>query len=266
MRAKIESVNVSLSPPDFAEERREKIAQLVQEQGRVRIADLVGPLGVTEPTIRRDLTELERQRVLRRTHGGAIALTPHPERAFDDRGMMHRDAKQRIATACLAEIGQGDSVFLDSGTTIQAIADGLDQPGVNVLTNAVGVARALANRGEVRHTLLGGQLRPLGGSLVGPVTLDTLKNFTVNLAFIGASGITSFGISVADVAEGQVKSAVIDMARRVIVPVDSSKIGATDFYRVAGLERVDLVVTDTPNDDLARWCERHGTALRIAEG
>jgi DeoR/GlpR family transcriptional regulator of sugar metabolism len=253
-------------PPVFAEERRQRIGDLVAANGRVRIADLVELLGVSEPTLRKDLSELERQGLLRRTHGGAIAVQPRFEPTLQDRVLQHREAKERIAALCLEEVTRGDSVFLDTGTTVQEVAERLDRPDVNVLTNALGVAAVLADRPGIRHTLVGGQLRALGGSLVGPVALETLTRFTVDIAFISASGLTAEGISVADVAEAQLKEAVIDRARRVIVAIDSSKFGTADFVMVCGLDRLDMVITEAASDEVRHWCAAHGVALRVAGG
>lgn len=249
---------------EFTEERRARIAEAVRTRGRVRVAELVALTGVSEPTIRKDLTELERQRLLRRTRGGAIAVEVQGEVTLADRQPLNAAAKARIASACRTLVRRGDSVFVDSGTTAEAIAQVLDVPDLNVLTNAVRAAEIIATRGVARHTLLGGQLRLLGGSLVGPVAIDTLKRFTVNVAFIGVSGIDADGISAADVSEGQLKQAVIEIAKRVVVPADASKIGQTDFYRIAGLGSVDTIVTDEPNDLLAAWCHGSGTELVVS--
>lgn len=249
---------------EFTEERRARIADAVRTRGRVRLAELVALTGVSEPTIRKDLTELERQRLLRRTRGGAIGVEVHGEITLADRQPLNAEAKARIARACRALVGRGDSVYVDSGTTAEAIASVLDVPDLNVLTNAVRVAEIIATRGIARHTLVGGQLRLLGGSLVGPVAIDTLRRFTVNVAFIGVSGVEADGISAADVSEGQLKQEVIEIAKRVVVPADASKIGQTDFYRIAGLGSVDTLVTDAPNDHLASWCQAYGTELVLA--
>lgn len=256
---------MSQSGPVFAEERRQRILDAVKAQGRVRLSDLVEMLGVTEPTIRKDLSDLHNRRLLRRTHGGAIAVESRLEQTLHDRGELHRAAKQKIAQTCRDEITRGESVYLDSGTTVQAIAEGLEPADLNILTNALGVANVVAGREGLRHTLLGGTVRPLGGSLVGPVALETLARFTVDVAFIGASGLTEDGISVADVAEAQIKQSVIDRARRVIVPMDSSKFGTADFVSVCGLDRVDMLITDEATDDVARWCQKYGVELRQAQ-
>ncbi|MEV0474602.1 DeoR/GlpR family DNA-binding transcription regulator [Streptomyces prunicolor] len=247
----------------FAEERRHRILALVEAQGRVRIAELQAALKVSEPTIRKDLSLLEQARKLKRTHGGAIAVRPQVEPTIDDRSSLHAEAKELIAKACLQEISSGDSLFLDSGTTVQRIADLLDQPHVNVVTNALGVAGALADRAAVRHTLLGGSVRTLGGTLVGPVALETLKRFTVNTAFISASGLSESGISVADVADAQVKQAVLERARRVVVPLDSSKFGVDDFVTVCPLDRIDMIITEAAGDDIRALCQSHGIRLKV---
>ncbi|MFC4948695.1 DeoR/GlpR family DNA-binding transcription regulator [Pseudonocardia sp. GCM10023141] len=249
--------------PVFAEERRQRILTMLDAQGRVRIAELVTMMGVSEPTIRKDLTTLEEQKLLRRTHGGAIAVRPHFEPTIDDRFGLHGDAKDLISRACMEEIAEGDSVYLDGGTTVQRIAEHLEQQSVNVLTNAIGVATTLAEKPGIRHTLLGGSLRPLGGTIVGPVALYTLGRFTVNIAFISASGFTAEGISVADVADAQVKQAVIERARRVIVPIDSSKFGVNDFVTVCDLGPIDTVITERASAEIQALCALNSIKLRI---
>jgi DeoR family fructose operon transcriptional repressor len=256
---------VSDPRPVFAEERQQRIIAILAGQGRVRVAELVDQLGVSEATLRKDLGSLETAGFLRRTHGGAIATQRQLEPTIDARYSRNGPAKDRIAQACLAHIADGDSVFLDSGTTVQRIADRLDRPNVNVLTNALGVASAVADRATVRHTLVGGSVRSLGGTVVGPVALDNLSRFTVNVAFISASGLTGDGISVADVAEAQFKQAAIERARRVIVPIDSSKFGVGDFVSIAGLDQIDLVITEAATAEIRRLCKKHHVTLEVAE-
>jgi DeoR family fructose operon transcriptional repressor len=254
---------VSTERPVFAEERRQRVLSLLGTQGRVRIAELVTLMNVSEPTIRKDLSALEEQRLLRRTHGGAIAIRPQFEPTIDDRSALHGDAKDLIAKACLDEIAPGDSIYLDSGMTVRRIADLLEHKHVNVLTNALGVATAVADKPTIRHTLVGGSVRSLGGTLVGPVALDTLSRFTVNVAFISASGFAEDGISVADVSDAQVKQAVIERARRVIIPIDSSKFGVNDFVTVCGLDPIDMLITEAATEEIHAVCQAHGVTLKV---
>jgi DeoR/GlpR family transcriptional regulator of sugar metabolism len=255
---------VNVEPPVFAEERHQRIVAILAAQGRVRIAELVTELGVTEATLRKDLGALERDGLLRRTHGGAIATRPQLEPTISSRSSHNGPAKDVIAQACLGHIAAGDSVFLDSGTTVQRIADRLDVANVNVLTNALGVATAVADRPTVRHTLVGGSVRSLGGTVVGPVALENLRRFSVNVAFISASGFSQNGISVADVAEADFKRAVIERARQVIVPIDSSKFGIDDFITICELDAIDVVITETASREIRALCKRYDVQLEIA--
>jgi DeoR/GlpR family transcriptional regulator of sugar metabolism len=270
----------------FADERRGRILEIVNARGRARVSELAELVGVTEPTVRKDITDLEEQRLLRRTHGGALAVTPSYEVAVGARANSNVRAKRAIARACMAEVKDGDAVFLDSGTTMIALAEalcganalssGAGLPGdgrtgpppanVNVLTNALEVARTLAGAPFIRHSVLGGQYRVAGGCLVGPLTIEALQRFTLNIAFIGVTGLSEMGFTVADVNEAQVKMAAIERARRVIVPMDHSKVGAVDFVKVCEPGRVGTVITDEPNEHLTRMCQEHGVQLLVAGG
>jgi DeoR/GlpR family transcriptional regulator of sugar metabolism len=257
----------------FAEERQARILQLLDERGRIRNKELAELLGVTEPTVRKDVADLARQHLLHRTHGGAIAVRPAFEPDLPSRVIRHAEAKTKIARACLDLISDGDAVFLDGGSTILRLAELLADSSstwpprnVNVLTNAVSVAQAVADRAGIRHTVLGGSYRPTGGCFVGPLTLADLDNFTVNVAFIGVTGLSEQGFTVADLGEAQVKKAVIDRARRVIVAMDHSKLGAADFAKVCDIDAVDAIVTDEPGDYMTKLCKEAGVELISAEG
>jgi DeoR/GlpR family transcriptional regulator of sugar metabolism len=246
--------------PPFAEERRRMIVELVSTNGRVRIGELARTLNVTEPTVRKDLARLEQAHQLRRTHGGAIAVS-QTEPAFDDRLGANPEAKTAIATECLRLIEPGHSVYFDSGTTVLRIAELLSVQNVSVLTSGLAAAMAVGDKQAIRHTLLGGQVRPAGGSVSGPLAVQNLKQFSVGTAFIGVTGITAEGITVADYLEAQLKAAVIDRSARVVVPLDASKVGAVDFATVVGLDRIDTVVTHDATDELRAICAPHGIQI-----
>ena len=140
----------------FGEERRERIVLMVNTRGRVRIGELAREVAASEPTVRKDLALLERAGLLRRTHGGALALKPPAERPFADRLGRDAEAKTAIARVCVDLVADGDSIYLDSGTTTLRIAELLTARHVNALTNGIAVAAALAEKPTVRHTLVGG--------------------------------------------------------------------------------------------------------------
>jgi DeoR/GlpR family transcriptional regulator of sugar metabolism len=256
--------------PAFADERQQRIARLVAVRGRARIGELARTFGVTEPTIRKDLTALQEQGFLKRTHGGAIAIHPPIERELADREITHREAKEAIGRACLGLLGDGESVFLDTGTTVGTIATVISADpqaaprNLVVLTNAINVATALSDVPGVEHVLLGGQLRRAGGSVVGTLALRNLQGFTVSVAVISASGFSEVGITVASSAEAEIKATVIEGAHRVVVAVDHSKIGVTDFARICALDAIDTVVIDQSTPDLEELCALHDVEIILA--
>lgn len=265
--------------PMFADQRRRRILEIVNARGSARVRDLAEIVAVTEPTIRKDISDLDSQRLLRRTHGGALALRPSYEPDVSARVDVNAQAKRTIARACLNEIRDGDAIFLDSGTTMLALAEelsptevarpGRDSPhpgpaNVNVLTNALAAAAVLAPSPGVRHTVLGGQFRPAGGCFVGPLAVEALQRFRLNIAFIGVTGLSEDGLTVADLSEAQIKITAMERARRVIVAMDHTKLGATDFVKVCDLDSVDTIVTDQVNPYLTEMCDAHHVRLVIA--
>jgi|SRR5215207_3858604 len=256
----------------FADERRDQIAELIAVRGRVRIAELVAQFGVTDPTIRKDLAALEERNVLKRTHGGAIAQRQIVSRDLPGRAGVAVEEKKAIAQACLELIADGDTVFLDSGTTIEQLALALverrrtdgNAPRVTALTNSLAVIQAVAETPGIEHVGLGGRFRPVGGTFVGPLTIQTVERFTPQTAFISVSGLTADGITVVDLDEAQLKAAVIERAGQVVVAADHSKLGAIDFAPVCPLSEIDIIVTDRTNPELEALCATADVRLAVA--
>jgi len=260
------------SKPVFADERQQRIAEYVAGRGRARISELAEHFAVTEQTVRKDLRLLSDRGVLKRTHGGAIALHPLVDRELAGREATNQEAKRRIGRACLDLLHDGDAAFLDSGTTVASVARALAavQQGsprfhnLTVLTSTLDVARELAEVPAIEHVLLGGQLRSQSGAVVGSLTVHNLQRFTVEVAFVGVSGFSAEGLSVANVAEAEVKAAIIERARHVVVPFDASKVGASDFARVCDLDEVDTVVIDEAAPEVEALCATHEIRLVVA--
>jgi DeoR/GlpR family transcriptional regulator of sugar metabolism len=253
--------------PVFADERQARIAELVSVRGRARIGELAEAFGVTEPTIRKDLSALQERGLLKRTHGGALAVHPNVDRELAERQAAHRAGKEAIAGACLRLLRDGDSVFLDSGTSVEAVARHLAADGhlrLSVLTNSLGVADALADVPSIDCVLLGGQLRRVDGSVVGELALENMQRFSFSSAFLGVSGFSELGISVGSLVEASLKAAVIERARRVVLPLDHSKVGATDFARISDLDAVDVVVMDEASPDVRDLCAAYDIELITA--
>ncbi|HEY5812633.1 MAG TPA: DeoR/GlpR family DNA-binding transcription regulator [Terrimicrobiaceae bacterium] len=251
--------------PVFPDERQNRIAELVATQGKVHITQLVKLFDVTEVTLRKDLNALEGKGLLKRTHGGAVNVRPPLAQEVVTRTARHAKAKAKIAEACVELVSHGEAIFLDCGTTVHEIAKHLvgTSKRVMVLTSGPATAETIADVSWISHVMLGGQLRRLSGCVSGPLATEQLRNFTISTAFIGVSGITDAGITVADLSEARLKAAVIERASRVVVPLDHSKVGLADFAHVCPLNQIDIVVTDAPNDCLVRICQANEIQLIV---
>ncbi len=254
------------TPPFFAAERQEKIAALIATRGRIHLDELASVFEVSQPTLRKDLSILERQGLVKRTHGGAISTRAPAERDLMSRFVQNAEAKRMIGRACSDLVEEGESVFIDCGTTTHHVAQQLATRGLHltVLTNSPSVSEYFADVGGITHILLGGQLRRKSGGVSGPLALEIVNQFAIATAFIGASGITDEAISVADYNEAQLKAAIIKRAQQVIVPMDRSKVGVTDFAKVCEPRDIDIIVTDFATDELRRICRAHEIRLEEA--
>lgn len=235
----------------YAEERQHEIAALARERGRVSVADLAGRYDVTPETIRRDLDALSALGVLSRVHGGAVPAEKLrlAEASVPTREISSTQEKLAIARAAAALIPprEGVTVLLDAGTTTARICDLLPPQVGTVVTNSVPSAGVLVNRSGTGDVwLLGGLVRGITQSTVGPSALEALARLHVDIAFMGANGFSvEHGFSTPDAAEAAVKRAMVASARQVVVCADSSKLGADYLISFAGLADVDVLVTDT---------------------
>lgn len=241
----------------YQAERQELIARAVRDAGRVSVRELSEQFDITTETARRDLQALEEGGLLRRVHGGAIAGSRASlvERAVDERLSQRGDEKARIATRALDAIPADfdGSVLLDAGTTTGAFADPLAERlagrRVEVVTNAVAHAAALAGRDGIGLTVLGGRVRTMTGAAVGADTVRAIDELRPDIAFVGANGLSAgFGLSTPDADEAAVKRAMVRAARRVVALVDASKFGDESLQRFADLGDIDVLVTDDDPD------------------
>lgn len=236
----------------YLEERHQMIVEQARANGRVEVGSLAARFDVTAETIRRDLTTLERQGVLRRVHGGAIPV----ERLGFEPGLAARDAaqageKEQIAKAALAEIPAEGAILLDAGSTTARLAELLPSDReLTVITHALPIAMSLALRPNITVLTLGGRIRSrtLAGVDEWPVRL--LADLYVDVAFVGTNGISAArGLTTPDPAEAAVKRAIVRAARRVIVLADHTKVGVDHLVRFGDLSEVDMLITDTGLDD-----------------
>jgi DeoR/GlpR family transcriptional regulator of sugar metabolism len=231
--------------------RRLAILEAVREAPLVRVTDLSRRFGVSEVSIRRDLAILEEMGLLRRVHGGAVALPPASlAHSYESKLRRRLDEKQRIGHAAARLIRPGDSVILDSGTTVLQIAREIARSlnsleRVTVITASFPVCSELALVRGIQLFVLGGVYLPEYQTLVGPETIACLRNLHADKLFMGGDGITfEHGITAGNVLEAEVSRAMVGAAKEVVVVADSSKIGAVGFTTIVPLSAVHKLITD----------------------
>lgn len=229
------------------EGRRAAILQQLQQGGTVQVTRLAQDLDVTEVTIRRDLAALERDGQLIRFHGGAVL--PHAmvqDIPFQSKLQARLAEKERIAAAAAQMVPDGATIALAAGTTVAAVARALvGKSRLTVVTNAVNIAWELAQRPEIQLVITGGRLRERSFCMVGPAAEHALREVAVDIAFVGANGISpEFGCTTPNQEEAQIHRLMLSRARRSVVVSDSSKFGRVAFARIAALHQVHTLITD----------------------
>ena len=237
----------------YAEERHQAIAELVASRGRVSVTELADHFDVTTETVRRDLSTLERLKLLRRVHGGAVSVRSLTmlEAQLPERDLEHATEKQRIAEAALELLPpDGCTMILDAGSTTARLAQLLPSSAQwTVITNAVPIAALLAPLPHVDLQLLPGRVRSATQAAVGHATVMALREFRADLAFVGTNGITlGHGLSTPDAEEAATKRAMVESAQRVVTLADASKVGQERTVRFAALSEIDVLVTDAGVD------------------
>lgn len=236
----------------YAEERRRQIASRTAVEGRVNVTELAEQFEVTAETIRRDLSVLDQDGMIHRVHGGAVASQTFQTAEFplDARARSAASAKTDIARAALNYLPEPEgSIFLDSGTTINALAEFIGEHGSasewTVVTNSLPIALSLSSKGLPGLQLLGGSVRAITQAVVGDTALRTLALMRADVAFIGTNALTiENGLSTADSQEASVKSALVTNAHTVVVLCDSSKLGNDYLVSFASIADLDVVITD----------------------
>ena len=219
---------------------------MIRARGFASIEEIVRELGVSESTARRDLDVLEEQGAARRTHGGALYAGGFAEVGeFGGRPPTHWEAKRAIATRAVEEIGDGETVLLDGGTTTYEVARLLVGRSLQVVTNSLPVANLFASEARTDLVLLGGYVSPRTGVCLGPYANELLGRLHVTTTVLSAAGISSEGLFNAHLLLAETEQAMLRAAGRVIVVADSSKFGRKSLTLVAPLDAIDLVVSDS---------------------
>ena len=227
-------------------QRHDAIIDLVRQQGYVSTEELVEHFAVSPQTIRRDLNDLAEQNKIHRHHGGAALPSSSVNAAYNDRKVMWSEAKARIAARVASQIPDGSTLFIDIGTTPEAVAHALlNHSNLRIVTNNLNVANTLKVKEDFRIILAGGELRSRDGGIIGEATLDFISQFRLDFGILGISGIDGDGSLLEfDYHEVRTKRAIIENSRCVMLVVDHSKFGRNAMVNLGSISLVDQVYTD----------------------
>jgi len=248
--------------------RHSEILEIARRDGKVIVEDLAEHFNVTLQTIRRDLTDLAVEGKLERVHGGAVLPSGVANIGYEDRRNLFTEAKQRIAKRCAADIPEDVSVFLNIGTSTEAVAhELLRHRNMLVVTNNMNVANILAGNPGCEVIVAGGQLRRTDGGLTGKLTNEAIRQFKFDLAVIGCSALDEEGDMLDfDIQEIDVSQTILRQSRKVFLVADNSKFKRTAPARIGSISAVDAIYTDQalPGDLTAR-CDDWGVRIVLAD-
>lgn len=244
-------------------ERRDAILMQARSGAKLEVEGLARALGASRETIRRDLATLDRDGLLRRVHGGAMA--PTEEGPFPDRLRIAVAAKRAIARRFAASLRPGDSLFIDTGSTTFYLAEEIGRlGGLVVITNSADIAET-CQKGGNRTILLGGEFRTPGRETLGPLALAQIGQLRAGRAVLTVAGLTARGAYDIDPQEAEIARAMIDRSDEVVILADGSKMGRPGVFELCPMDRIRRIVTDRLPDDIRRAAEHAGTVVDIAD-
>ncbi len=249
--------------------RQTEIVKVARGAGRVAVDDLVERFEVTPQTIRKDLNELCDLGVLQRFHGGAMFAAGVANVGYESRRNISSEAKRLIGARTAELIPNNCSLFINIGTTAEEVARALgNHQGLMVITNNLNVAQLLRGHGHIEVIVAGGVLRHSDGGIVGEAAVEFIRQFKVDSAVMGVSGIDTDGSLLDyDFREVSVSRAIMVASRRSILVADAMKFSRSAPVRIGHIADVDLLVTDEPPEaELARVCAENNVAVELAVG
>lgn len=231
-------------------QRWQKIVQLVNERGSIRVTELGAICEVTEETIRRDLDKLEGEGKLRRSHGGAVSIkSAQAETSYIERETTNTEEKRAIAAVAVKQVKEKDRIILDASSTAWYMAQLLPDMPLTVLTNSIKVAMELSSKEKIQVISTGGLLSPRSLSYVGPLAERSLHSYHVDKAFLSCKGLhLQRGLSESNELQALIKQKMIGIADHVFILADFSKFGQQSLAHVAAWDEIHHVITDEKTD------------------
>jgi len=235
----------------FLEERLEKILKIVSEKDRLTVKQASKLLGVSNDTIRRDIIKLVKSNLVMRTHGGIVSKSSILfDPALEERVIEHKEEKELIATQASSMINDSEVIILNAGTTTERIIKYLSNvKNLIILTNALNIAINTIRYSNIETIIIGGNVRKGNLSIIGPDSINMIKNYHAEKLFIGISAISiERGLMTPNRMEAEINSELLKIAKKVIVVADSSKIGRMSLYSFGTIDDIDVLITDKNGD------------------
>lgn len=247
--------------------RQQAIVQVVRERGFATIETMADDFGVSAQTIRRDIIELSQKNLLERYHGGAGLPTGRDRLAYTSRRVRNAAEKRRIAAMVAAQIPNGASLFIDIGTTTEAVAEALvGHQDLRVITNHIGVVTLFCERTDFEVMLPGGLVRNRDRAITGEATSEFLRRFRVEFGIFGIGAIDREGhLLDYDYRDVQVSRTAMEVARKRFAVIDSSKFLGDAMMHLAHVAEIDALFTDAPPPEtIAAQLAQHNVSLFVA--
>ncbi|KKK35470.1 hypothetical protein WN59_01160 [Salinicoccus sediminis] len=244
-------------------QRYEKIMDCLNERGTASVNDLVDITNSSTATVRRDLTHLESKGLLKRVHGGATVEQMEREEDYTEKSVKNLSKKLKIAQIASELIEDGDTVFIDAGTTTYEMMPFIKASEVTVVTNSITLIDQLVRNGH-QTIVLGGRVKPATKAVVGHDVIEKLRTLSFDKCFIGVNAIDlHHGFTTPDEDEAYIKKTAVEHSRRAFVLADSSKFERSAFVKFAQLEEASIITEDPDHPFLVK--ARSGTEITGGE-
>jgi len=251
-------------------ERRAQILKMLETCDEISVTELARQMETSEVTIRKDLTILQNRKLLIRTRGGVMRRPVenlNEDTSIGKKRLFNVHEKERIGALASQLIQDGDHIMLDSGTTTMEIARNLERfSHLTILTNAMNIAVELMKYRRFTVIILGGHVRINSQSTVGPLAINTLRNFSKYKLFLGVDSFSlESGVSTPNLEEALLNQQMIASASQTIAVCDASKFNKQSFAHIADLEQINTIVTDTSIPlDILNSLKQRGVDVMLA--
>ncbi len=249
--------------------RQQELLSKVDSQGIISVRELAESLGVSESTVRRDLRELEAQNRIRVSHGGVASLRSDANSLWLSYAGPEEQTpeKTRIGREAAKLVQESETVFIDSGSTVLAMAQAIEQrKRFTCITNSLAVANVLCENQLADVVMLGGSVNAHDKSVSGRMAFENLQRFFISRYFLGTAGISEQeGVTGFNLSLIELRQSIARMADEVIVLADASKLRKRGMAHVCSLDSIDKVITDSgiTEEELA-MLEAHGIEVIVA--